>query len=49
MCIFIDQKSSKGDENGKHGNRLVYGPAAYKKTKELIKYLHLLHICYKKD
>lgn len=47
MCIFIDQK---GDENGKHGNRLVYGPAAYKKkTKELIKYLHLLHICYKKD
>lgn len=31
MCIFIDQKSSKGDENGKHGNRLVYGPAAYKK------------------
>lgn len=30
-------------------NRLVYGLAAFKKNKQLANYLHLLHICSKKD
>lgn len=30
MCIFINQKSSRGDENG-NLKRLVYGQAAFKK------------------
>lgn len=32
MCIFINQKSSKGDENG-NLKRLVYGLAAFQKYK----------------